>query len=103
MALQVMNRDHFEAVVREAKQLGLWPRLLDQLRYLAGYGGGDRQCRLGYDWAPLSFGFSMFRRSESGAWVFSFAGGLIFHGDTGIDPLSVSVSSDRSARWEIHT
>ena len=47
--------------------------------------------RLGYDFAPLSFGFS----------AGGFQGGLIFHGLEGVDPLCITL--DNRAGWQLHT
>ena len=56
------------------------------------------------DWAPRSFEFVQMFGERAG-----MNGGIIFHGphdgggNGGAPTFSVSLSSDRSARWEVHT
>jgi len=50
------------------------------------------------DWAPQSLSFVRRRLSDNKALI---VGGLIYHGRTGVDPLSVSV--DDGGGWGLHT
>ena len=70
--------------------------------------GADTECRIGVDFAPLSFCFSMFKRKTATApWEYWFDGGLIYQGPdvpaNGSAPsLTVSMDSTRVG-WFVHT
>ena len=107
--LNIVNNEHYDAVVAQAAQLGLMPELQAQLDYLAGYACHDApdhtRCDLHYDFAPLSFAFTMHVLDDAGKYKRWFIGGLIFHpGATGTDrSLSVELCPQRQPHWSVHT
>jgi hypothetical protein len=70
--------DRLEQVRAHARTLGLSDQLERKLDYLAGYDGS--QCVLGYDFAPHSFSFCLYRPGPKEERKFRFNGGLIFQG-----------------------
>lgn len=103
-----------------ADKVGARNELEEQLEYLGGYANSPEEqktvCLLYTDFAPYSFGFTMYRLvSEDGQkkekrW---FNGGLIYYGpgDTGVDGPQFSVSLEgafgvgraNKHRWEVNT
>jgi hypothetical protein len=77
-----------------------------QLSYLDNYGGPGFVCRLFQDFAPHSFGFSLFRRVGEEL-VFWLTGGLIYHGlgtwGGDFPTLAVTLDHDPRPRWLVHT
>lgn len=110
MALLIVNEDHFNKVKAKAEEMGLMPDLQEKLDYLASYADhgdyGKVRCKLGWDFAPLSFAFVM-ERQENGTdtWKYWFNGGLIFHpGRLGPDEsLSVELCQSNKPHWSVHT
>lgn len=92
--IKLQNREYFRKVWARAKEMGLRAQLKDLIGYLHKYGCQDdpkrTQCVVGYDWAPLSFGFLMkIRNDQTGEYEPWFNGGLIWH--------------EHEKRWGIHT
>ena len=90
-----------------------------QFEYLATYAnregciydkktGADTECRIGKDFAPLSFCFAMYcRKSAEAPWEYWFNGGLIYQGPAvsangSVPSLTVSMDSTRIG-WFVHT
>ena len=75
----------------------------ENLQRLAGMAHGGGKVRIGWDFAPMSFGFAVIR-SDGRVWI---QGGLIFHGshdrggDGGFPTLSVNVNPVDG--WTLHT
>lgn len=72
-------------------------RFLERLDYLASWGKPDTRCMLGWDSAPLSFGFTWAR--PNGGIV---SGGLIYSGPDEIDP-NYTVTLEPTPGWGVHT
>lgn len=100
-------QDALEKARSFAKANDLIEDLESKLTYLADYGGSTRtRCRLFPDLAPLSFGFTMEKKSDDG-WAYWFNGGLIFHGNhdghgNGSAP-TFAVTIEPTTGWSIHT
>lgn len=82
----------------------LLAQLEGQFRYLASYCKDQRtECELYHDFAPYSFGFTMFVFGKNGERVPWFSGGLIYMGP-GVDSrVNLSVSVDLRQGWSVHT
>ncbi len=98
--------ERLEQVREFATQAGLRRQLERQLDYLASYGEGHNQVVLGYDFAPHSFSFAVYRPGAKDDRRFRFNGGLIFQGpscpgDGSFPSLSVSLASGTG--WFCHT
>ena len=99
--------DRLEEVRQVAAKMGLQRQFERQLCHLDGcYAGKGNQCCLGYDFAPHSFAFAMFRPGPGEARKFIYNGGLIFQGpscpgDGSFPSLTVSLSSGTG--WFCHT
>ena len=78
--------EHIKDTDERARLEGTLQHCFDIINRL---GGGQ----LGYDFAPLSFGF------QAGG----FVGGLIFHGPTDGSGPNFSVSLERVTGWTLHT
>lgn len=113
--LKIHCPERFHEAKAHAKKLGgkAAASLGYCLQRMASYGQtpGRYVTHLGNDFAPLSFSFwvedtNFPEDDRRRCW---FNGGIIFHGshDGGGDGMgptfSVSLSQDRSERWEIHT
>lgn len=136
--LEVVDIEYMRKCVAFARAKDRLPALLEQLWRLHTFGerGPDRPpecrdlilydvprwighglttvCRLTYDSAPASFGFSISKNGQH--W---FSGGLIYHGDQsgwtmrdgrvippgyGVETFSVSFGVDHAATpWSMHT
>lgn len=109
---------HLRRVVRFARERGLLPKLVAQLRYLGEYAnrpgcrydrttGANTRCVLSPDWAPQSFYFNMQKKEPGGEFEPWSNGGLIFYdaGDSGVGmpQLSVRVGDTSKSGWEVHT
>lgn len=103
--------DYLAEVIVFAKTAGLYPQLEKQLLYLSTYGDPDgdetySRCDLYKDFAPHSFAFVMYRRSEDGEYKRWFNGGLIYQGPdcpAGGGPPSFTVSLTSGTGWFVHT
>jgi hypothetical protein len=98
--------DRLEQVREFARSMGLTEQLEHQLGYLAGYGDAHNQVVLGYDFAPHSFSFALFRPGPKDERKFRFNGGLIFQGpscpgDGSFPSLTVSLVGGNG--WFCHT
>jgi hypothetical protein len=99
--------DRLEQVREVARAMGLQHQLERQLDHLDGcYAGKGNQCCLGYDFAPHSFAFAMFRPGPGETRKFIYNGGLIYQGpscpgDGSFPSLSVSLASGTG--WFCHT
>ena len=111
--LDIEQLDRLEQVREFAASIGLSEQLERQLCYLHGYSdhgeGVERQCVLGYDFAPHSFSFAHFvlpASSKDGTRKLWFHGGLIYQGPTspanGLGP-SLCVSLATGTGWFCHT
>jgi len=101
-----LNRKYFVEVLKFARTSGRYKNFLDKLNYLHEY-SKDSKCILYKDFAPMSFGFTMFKKTENGEWKRWFCGGLIFHGSfdgygSGSGP-TFSVTLTKTDGWAIHT
>ncbi len=111
--LNILNQEHFDVVKAEAEKLGLMDDLQKQLDYLATYanhgGYGEVRCNLGWDFAPLSFSFTMQTRKKDTTqeWKHWFSGGLIFHSGKswsgGAPAFSVELCPSDKPHWSVHT
>jgi hypothetical protein len=98
--------DRLEQVREFARSMGLTEQLERQLGYLAGYGDQRNQVVLGYDFAPHSFSFGMYRPGPKEERKCRFNGGLIYQGpsspaDGSFPSLTVSLASGTG--WFCHT
>src|SRR5262249_9289932 len=102
--LSIRCPDEFRAAIRKARELGGNARASLKLCLQRLGSGPDCVCELYKDFAPFSFYFVLKRNGKT-----LFNGGVIFHGrhdggGNGSAPtFSVSLSSERGERWEIHT
>ena len=109
--LHIENQDHFDAVMLFAAEHGLQHKFGDRIKYLSTYAEhgdvGKTRCRLGWDFAPQSFSFTMEKRQGDGEYVYWFNGGLIFHqaNSNGVENpvLSVRVGAHLESDWGVHT
>ena len=108
--LNVVDHEHFDKVCEEAEKRGIRHKLQEKLDYLSTYACPEEddtqtRCNLGYDFAPLSFSFLMFRKDENGAYKPWFNGGLAFHpGSTEPDrSFSVELCGSSEPHWSVHT
>lgn len=99
-----------EEVIEFAKENGLFDQFKDRvLEHFQHYNGYEHRVLLNKDFAPYSFGFSLYmqNREDPDKWDFWFNGGVIFHGphDNGGDggPPTYSVSLNPTIGWSIHT
>jgi len=104
--------DRFKTILDAARALG--PKALESLEswvaYLDSYANGPgcsyekegTKCVIGYDSAPLSFGFSMFRGDGNGGWVYWYSGGLTYHGQ-GSNAMSIELNGSNEPHWSMHT
>jgi hypothetical protein len=77
--LVIKCEEYMEKVRQFAKDNGIEDKLDKKLKYLDNYGQGEYLVELYQDRAPQSFGFSMFRLTETKEkGTFFMAGGLIF-------------------------
>jgi hypothetical protein len=95
--------DRLDRVREHARALGLSDQLERQLNYLAGYDGS--QCVLGYDFAPHSFSFCLYKPGTKDERKFRMNGGLIYQGpncpgDGSFPSLTVSLASGTG--WFCH-
>lgn len=99
--LVIHDPEYLDLVRDFAKSMGLEQQLQQKLDYLAEYGDGNNTCKLGKDFAPHSFIFTMFR--DGSYW---FNGGLIYQGPDcpadGSFP-SFTVSLAKRTGWFVHT
>lgn len=62
-------RDHFMKVIGFAKMAGRLPQFMRELKYLCHYADRnerfDTMCRLGKDFAPMSFNFAILQRPKT--------------------------------------
>ena len=98
--------DRLEQVREFARSMGLSEQLERQLGYLAGYGDERNQVVLGYDFAPHSFSFAMYRPGPKEERKFRMNGGLLWQGpgapaDGSFPGLAVSLHNN--VGWFIHT
>lgn len=111
MSLEVVDPKYLEAVRSFADTLGPAVRVQfeEKLKWLAEFRDNTCHCKLFKDFAPYSFNFLLYgpttaaEPEERPIW---FNGGLIYYGGgsgAGAPQYSVSLSSDESSRWEIHT
>ena len=102
----IRNRDHFRRVVREARERGLYPSLSQKLHLMQDWGRGrsdkETTVNLGYDFAPMSFGFSLV---NPGCEEPCIIGGVIFHpGASQPDSsMAVELAPQAEPHWSIHT
>ena len=98
--------DRLEQVRDHARALGMTEQLERQLGYLAGYGDEHNQVVLGYDFAPHSFSFAMYRPGPKEERKFRMNGALIFQSPScpadGSFP-SLTVSLAEGTGWFCHT
>jgi len=108
------TKPYLQEVKDFAAKSGREKDLQEMLDYLAAYacGEGDEydhaktKCVLYKDWAPLSFGFTMYIR-KAGKYTRWFNGGLLFHGKhdgfgLGSSP-TFAVTLNPTDGWSIHT
>jgi hypothetical protein len=109
--LNIQCEEYLAKVREEADKIGMRAKLEEQLAYLDGYAGRDEtRCDLYKDFAPLSFGFTMYKKSKSGPfegeYLRWFNGGCIYYGPTdmgvGEPQLSVRLVAGE-AGWSINT
>lgn len=101
------QREKFVKAIKFAKANGKWENFCDRIKYLHNYAGKENTYTvLYYDFAPLSFGFTV-HRVKDGVRREWFSGGLIFHGTvdnygSGSAP-TFAVTLSASDGWDIHT
>ena len=111
--LVIMDEKYLEEVKAFADKIGLREQLDEKLKYLDEYAEhGDRGktvCRLGKDFAPYSFAFTMLKRTstEGKEYEYFFNGGLLFHdphdgGGSGSFP-TLAVTLEPIHGWSVHT
>jgi hypothetical protein len=102
---------YFAEVEAFAAKIGKSDQLKAELDYLDTYAEhGERaksMCVLFKDFAPYSFGFTMYLKNDQGTYVQWFHGGLIYHG--AVDGFgscagpTFSVTVNPNDGWSVHT
>lgn len=121
--IQVEDLERFQSVVAFAKRHNLVPDLCRNLEFLGKYANGpgctyDRTtgrntlCKLGYDFAPYSFGFLVLAQKVDEPFQPWFNGGLIYSGpldddhvvnsDGSFPSLCVDIGKPKIG-WRVHT
>jgi hypothetical protein len=111
----MLNTEHCQEYLGEvraqADKMGMRGSLEKQLEYLATYACHtdleNTRCDLFKDFAPLSFGFTMYVKDEkTGEYKRWFNGGCLFYnaGESGVSGPQFSCRLDsRESGWTIHT
>ena len=116
--LEVKCPEHLEKVRAFAASIGKAYQLQSRLDFLADYGNAglekddprrrENKCVLSWDFAPHSFGFTMYRADpdEADGFRYWFIGGLVYQGPdspaNGGAP-SYTVSLAEGVGWFVHT
>lgn len=104
--LVVECKEHYEEVLKFAKESGQLDLFEKKIKFLRDYGTEAMRCHLMYDSAPHSFYFRM-EVCRKGEWCLLFNGGLIYHGqhDNGGDggAPTFSVCLEPISGWSVHT
>lgn len=112
MSMTIRDVEHHKATLAYAESLGAeaLAQLKDKLNYLETFRDNTCHVELYKDFAPHSYGFTLFgpekEREGREVWI---QGGLIYHGphdgggSGGAPSFSVSLSGDTAPRWEVHT
>ena len=111
--LEIQDESYFQGVRKWAEENGKLGCLQDKLDYLGSFSCPENdktltKCVLYKDFAPQSFGFTMFKKDrETGEYKRWFNGGMIYYGagDTGVGApqLSVRIGDSSQSGWQINT